>query len=106
MATTNRWSRKVTETSNALDLKHGVFTKSPREIAGELGANYLLTGTVRWERSDSGSGRVRVSPVLLRASDQSSVWAEPYEGPLSDVFRVQANRFDHEIEFALLHPGQ
>src|SRR5438094_2713801 len=36
MATTNRWSRKVTETSNALDLKHRVFTKSPREIARSL----------------------------------------------------------------------
>jgi serine/threonine-protein kinase len=80
-------------------------TKSPREIARELGANYLLTGTVRWERSDSGSGRVRVSPVLLRASDQSSVWAEPYEGPLSDVFRVQANvaeRVAGALDVALL----
>ena len=36
MATTNRWSRKVTETSNALDLEHRVFTKSPREIARSL----------------------------------------------------------------------
>ena len=36
MATTNRWSRKVTETSNALDLKHRIFTKSPREIARSL----------------------------------------------------------------------
>src|SRR5438094_3971794 len=36
MTTTNRWSRKVTETSNALDLKHRVFTKSPREIARSL----------------------------------------------------------------------
>jgi len=36
MATTNRWSRKVTETSDALDLEHGVFTKSPREIARSL----------------------------------------------------------------------
>jgi hemerythrin-like domain-containing protein len=36
MATTTRWSRKVTETSNALDLEHGVFTKSPREIARSL----------------------------------------------------------------------
>ena len=36
MATTTRWSRKVTETSNALDLKHRVFTKSPREIARSL----------------------------------------------------------------------
>jgi len=36
MATTTRWSRKVTETSNALDLEHRVFTKSPREIARSL----------------------------------------------------------------------
>ena len=80
-------------------------TKTPREIAGELGANYLLTGTVRWERSDSGIGRVRVSPVLLRASDQSSVWSEPYEGPFSDVFRVQANvaeRVAGALDVALL----
>jgi TolB-like protein/tetratricopeptide (TPR) repeat protein/tRNA A-37 threonylcarbamoyl transferase component Bud32 len=65
--------------------------KTPREIGDELGANYLLTGTVRWERSARGSGRVRVSPQLVRASDQSSVWGEPYEGPLSDVFSVQTN---------------
>jgi len=36
MATANRWSRKVTETSDALDLEHRVFTKSPREIARSL----------------------------------------------------------------------
>ena len=79
--------------------------KSPREIAHELGASHLLTGTVRWERSADGSGRVRVSPELVRASDQSSVWAEPYEGPLSDVFRVQANvaeRVAKALDVALL----
>jgi hypothetical protein len=36
MATTKRWSRKVTETSNALDLEPGVFTKSPRQTALSL----------------------------------------------------------------------
>ena len=36
MATTKRWSRKVTETSNALDLERRVFTKGPREIARSL----------------------------------------------------------------------
>jgi eukaryotic-like serine/threonine-protein kinase len=80
-------------------------TKSPREIAGELGASHLLTGTVRWDRSDSSNGRVRVSPELLRASDQSTVWAEPYEGPLSDVFRVQATvaeRVAGALDVALL----
>jgi hypothetical protein len=32
-----RWSQQVTETSNALDLEHGVFAKSdPRAIARSL----------------------------------------------------------------------
>jgi hypothetical protein len=32
-----KWSQKVTETSNAMDLKKGVFTlKDPREIARSL----------------------------------------------------------------------
>jgi serine/threonine-protein kinase len=66
-------------------------TKSPRQIARELGVKYLLTGTVRWERSTAGLSRVRVSPVLLRGDDGSSIWAaKPYEGPLSDVFAFQA----------------
>jgi len=35
--TAKRWSQRVTETSNALDLEHGVFSKqSPRAIAQSL----------------------------------------------------------------------
>jgi Protein of unknown function (DUF3175) len=34
---TRRWSGKVTRSSNALDLTHGVFTwRSPKRIAGSL----------------------------------------------------------------------
>ena len=65
-------------------------TKSPRTIATELGATHLLTGTVRWERAADGTSTVRVSLQLVRASDQRSVWGEPYERPLRDVFRMQA----------------
>jgi serine/threonine-protein kinase len=65
-------------------------TKGPREIARELGATHLLTASVRWERGPNGVGRVRVSPELVRAADQASVWAEPVEGPLNDVFALQA----------------
>jgi len=64
-------------------------TKSPREIARELGATHLLTGSVRWERT-AGGGRVRVRPELIRGVDQASIWAEPIEGPLGDVFAMQA----------------
>jgi TolB-like protein/DNA-binding SARP family transcriptional activator len=65
-------------------------TKSPREIARELGATHLLTGSVRWERTPDGRGRVRVSPELVRAADQSNLWASSVEGPLDDVFAMQA----------------
>jgi serine/threonine-protein kinase len=72
-------------------------TKEPRAIARELGATYLLTGTVRWERPTGGpggadgTGRVRVRPELVRAADHATVWTEPVEGSLEDVFLVQAN---------------
>src|SRR5258708_16179081 len=60
-------------------------TKEPREIARELGATHLLTGTVRWERSTSGAGgaggggadgtgRVPVRPDLVRVPDHPTVW--------------------------------
>ncbi len=35
-AADKRWSRRVMETSNALDLEEGVFKGSPREIAQSL----------------------------------------------------------------------
>ena len=66
-------------------------TKLAPQIARELGATHLLTGTVRWERAPDGGGRVRVHPELVRAADQAGVWSEPVEGPLTDVFQMQAS---------------
>ncbi|HTJ22185.1 MAG TPA: BTAD domain-containing putative transcriptional regulator [Gemmatimonadaceae bacterium] len=79
-------------------------TKAPRDIARELGATYLLTASVRWERTPAG-GRVRVSPELVRATDQANVWAEPVEGRLEDVFEMQARvaeRVAAALDVALL----
>lgn len=59
-------------------------SKSIREIARELGANYLIEGSVRTVR-----GTVRIAVQLIRASDQSHVWAGAFQGPLREVFRVQ-----------------
>lgn len=36
MSKPKRWSQRVTESSNALDLEPGVFTQSPRRIALSL----------------------------------------------------------------------
>jgi serine/threonine-protein kinase len=73
------------------NLYHGT-SKPPEAIARELGVRYLLTATVRWEKSTGSPGRVRVSPELLELSDPGAPvtrWQQPFEAVLSDVFQVQ-----------------
>ena len=70
------------------------------QIGQELGVQYLLTGTVRWDKSSDGKDLVRVSPALLRASDGSQVWANAYQTVLSGMFEVQS-RVASEVADAL-----
>ena len=64
-------------------------TKTPQQIATELGVGYILTGTVRWDKSPDGKEMVRVSPALVRGSDATQVWSEPYQAAVSGMFDVQ-----------------
>jgi TolB-like protein/tRNA A-37 threonylcarbamoyl transferase component Bud32 len=69
-------------------------TKRPQDIARELGADYLLTATVRWEKAPRGASRVRVSPELVAVSPgqaPSTRWGEQFDAALTDVFQVQAD---------------
>ena len=65
---------------------------SAREIANELDLDYVLEGTVRTDRAPGGAGQVRITPQLIRASDETHLWAEAYTAELvaGDIFRVQA----------------
>jgi TolB-like protein len=65
--------------------------KSPADIGGELGVEYLLTGTIRWEQGADGQRRVRVTPELIKVSDGSNKWQQPFDAVLSDVFKVQSD---------------
>jgi serine/threonine-protein kinase len=67
-------------------------TKPPQQIARELGADYLLTATVRWEKRPDGTSRVRVSPELVRVAPgaaPTTTWQEAFDAALTDVFQVQ-----------------
>jgi serine/threonine-protein kinase len=61
--------------------------KSLRQIGRELGVDYVLEGSVRWEGS---GGAIRVTPQLIRVSDDSHLWSERYDAKLANVFEVQA----------------
>jgi serine/threonine protein kinase/tetratricopeptide (TPR) repeat protein len=79
-------------------------TKSPREIGRELGVDYLLTGTVRWDKEGNRS-RVRVSPELVQAASGVSHWQQTFDAPLTDLFHVQADvseRVARELGLALV----
>jgi serine/threonine-protein kinase len=67
-------------------------TKPIQQIAKELGADFLVAGTVRWERTADGGGRVRVAPQVIRASDGTHVWADRFDKPYgTDVFAIQSD---------------
>lgn len=71
-------------------LQYKETDKSVQEIGAELGVDYILEGTVRWENNPDGPNRVRVTPQLIRVEDATHVWAEIYERPLESVFEVQS----------------
>jgi hypothetical protein len=52
--------------------------------------DWLLTGTVRWEKG-AGRSRVRVSPELVEARTGITRWSQTFDAGFTDVFTVQAN---------------
>jgi TolB-like protein/tetratricopeptide (TPR) repeat protein len=67
--------------------------KTPKQIADELNANYLLTATVRWQKS-AGASRVHVTPELIEVRESgapASKWQQAFDANLTDVFQVQSD---------------
>ena len=64
--------------------------KSAREIGDELHAGYILEGTVRWDRSGDPD-RVRITPRLIRARDDTQIWSDNYEREITEIFALQAD---------------
>lgn len=59
--------------------------KRANVIGSELRANYLLEGSVRRDAE-----QVRITVQLIRASDQTHVWAENYQRQARDILTLQS----------------
>src|SRR5262249_33594341 len=55
------------------------------QVAWELGANYVLDGTVR-----RSGNRVRITAELVHIGGRNHVWANSYDGELGDVLNLQS----------------
>ena len=64
--------------------------KSIRNIGEELEVDYILEGTIRWQKFPDGSSRVRVIPELIKASDSTNLWTDVYDEDITDIFEVQS----------------
>ena len=55
-----------------------------KRIARELNVRYILEGSVR-----KGGSRVRITAQLIDAATGNHIWADRYDGDLTDVFALQ-----------------
>jgi TolB-like protein/Flp pilus assembly protein TadD len=55
-----------------------------KRAARDLGVRYVLEGSVR-----KGGSRVRITAQLIDASTGNHIWADHYDGDLTDVFALQ-----------------
>ena len=77
--------------SRSSAIRYKKTEKTIKEIGEELGVDYVLEGTVRWDRSPEGRGRVRVTPQLIRVSDDTHLWSDRYDREIEDIFAVQSD---------------
>jgi TolB-like protein/DNA-binding winged helix-turn-helix (wHTH) protein/Tfp pilus assembly protein PilF len=59
--------------------------KDVREVGRELGAEYVLTGSVRRE-----GDRVRITARLIRTADGTNLWAKDYDRSVRDILALQS----------------
>jgi eukaryotic-like serine/threonine-protein kinase len=69
-------------------------TKRAREIGAELGVQYFLQGSIRWD-SNAQTPRMRLTVKLVQVDDETYVWAESYDRSPEQVFEVQSDVVDN-----------
>ena len=64
--------------------------RSAREIGSQLDVEYLLAGSVDFERPTEPSGRVVVTPRLIRIENDSVVWSRTFDQTMIQFFALQS----------------
>ncbi|MGD8922020.1 MAG: protein kinase [Candidatus Zixiibacteriota bacterium] len=82
--------------------------KTAREIGAELGADYLLEGTIRWDKSGEVE-RFRITSQLTEAQNEYQLWSESYSRNLTEIFAVQAEiagQISQQLGLTLMNPEE
>ncbi len=60
-----------------------------RQVGKDLGARYVVEGSLRKVGSEAVGERIRVTVQLIEAATGNHVWAENYDRPLTEIFAIQ-----------------
>jgi non-specific serine/threonine protein kinase len=63
--------------------------KTMRQIGEDLGVDYVVEGSVRFAKTPGGTGRVRITALLIHVADDTQMWSDTYDRDIDDVFTVQ-----------------
>jgi serine/threonine-protein kinase len=77
-------------TSSSTVSQFAASGKSPQQYGRDLGADYVLTGKVRWATAAGGARRVQVVPELIDAHTGDVKWQQSFDTKIDDVFEVQS----------------
>lgn len=78
--------------------------RSVEEMAQELEVDFVLDGSIRWDKGSS-SDKVRITPRLTNMSSNRQVWTSNYDRDLDQIFEVQseiAERVSQALDITLL----
>jgi serine/threonine protein kinase/tetratricopeptide (TPR) repeat protein len=92
--------------SRTSSIRYKNTDKSLPQIAEELGVGFILEGTIRWDKAGD-TDRVRITPQLIKVSDNTHLWAESYGRDMRDIFDVQADiaaKIAAALDVTLLKP--
>ncbi|MDP2886256.1 MAG: protein kinase [Ignavibacteria bacterium] len=74
--------------SRTSSVQYKKTSKSLPVIAKELGVDYVLEGTIRWDKTGSNQ-RIRITPRLITAAGDVPLWNDNIDRTLDDIFVVQ-----------------
>lgn len=75
--------------SRTSTMKYKKSDKGLRQIGKELNVDYILEGTIRWDKSGDIE-QVRINPQLIRVRDDTHLWAESYSRFIDEIFALQS----------------
>lgn len=76
--------RNLSVLSRSSILRYERLEKTIKEIAGELGVQYVLEGSVRKHGSN-----LRITTQLIDANQEVTLWAENFKGTMDEIFDIQ-----------------